>query len=235
MPSYGLGSLWSRVEDALRGLIPVYDKVNRVISLGQDIKLRRLAAAKAIIGRNLLVLDAGCGPGTMSEAILNATKCVKQVILLDPLKEMLKRSKRRLGNGRCEFVQGVFEYLPFRSGVFDVSVSAFALRDAFDLAKALTELSRIVKPNSGVVLILDLGKPKSRLLQAALGIYWRIVAPLLALTYIGKEGLLYRLLYYTYLKIPTNAHLKKMAEKMFRHVDLDEKMMGGVIILLAVK
>lgn len=235
MPRYGLGPLWSKVEDALRGLIPVYDEVNRVISLLQDLRLRRLALAKAIRGRDLLVLDAGCGPGTMSELILDSTNRVKQIVLLDPLREMLKQSKHKLGGDRCEFVQAVFEYLPFKEGVFDATVSAFALRDSFDLAKALTELSRVVKACSGVVVILDLGKPDSRLLQAVVGVYWRILAPLLASAYIGKEGLIYKLLYYTYLNLPTNAYLKKMAEKLFRCVELDEKMMGGVIILLAVK
>ena len=235
MPTYGLGSLWSRVEDALRGLIPVYDKVNRVISLGQDLRLRRLAVAKAIKSRNLLVLDAGCGPGTMSKIILDLTNNVKQIILLDPLKEMLNQSKHRLGDNRCTFVRAVFEHLPFKDGVFDAVVSAFALRDAFDLTAALAELNRVVKTSSGVVLILDLGKPDNKLLQAAIGVYWRILAPLLASIYVGKEGLIYRLLYYTYLKLPTNTQLKKMTEKLFRRVDLDEKMMGGVILLLALK
>jgi ubiquinone/menaquinone biosynthesis C-methylase UbiE len=82
---------------------------------------------------------------------------------------------------------------------------------------------------------LDLGKPDSRLLQAAIGVYWRILAPLLASAYIGREGLIYRLLYHTYLKLPTNTHLKRMVEKLFTHVELEERMMGGVIILLAVK
>ena len=235
MSRYGLGSLWSKVEDALRGLIPVYDKVNRVISLGQDLRLRRLAVTKVIRSSDLLVLDAGCGPGTMSKLILDSTDCVKQIILLDPLKEMLEHSKRRLGDDRCAFVQAVFEYLPFREGVFDASVSAFALRDAFDLTAALTELSRVVKTSGGAVLILDLGKPDSKLLQAVVGIYWRILAPLLATAYIGKEGLIYRLLYHTYLKLPTNTHLKKMVERLFSRIDLEDRMMGGVIILLAVK
>jgi demethylmenaquinone methyltransferase/2-methoxy-6-polyprenyl-1,4-benzoquinol methylase len=234
LPSYGLGSIWSKVEDALRSLIPVYDKVNRVISLGQDLRLRRLAVAKVIRGRGLLVLDAGCGPGTMSKLILESTDCVRQIILLDPLREMLKHSKRELSNDRCAFVQAVFEYLPFREGVFDASLSAFALRDAFDLVAALTELSRVVK-HSGAVLILDLGKPNNKLLQAAACVYWRILAPLLASACIGKEGILYSLLYHTYLKLPTNTHLKKMAEKLFTYVTLEERMMGGVIILLAVK
>lgn len=235
MLTYGLGSLWRRVEDALKGLIPVYDKVNRVISLGQDLRLRRLAVARAVRGKDLLVLDAGCGPGTMSKLILDSTDCVEQIILLDPLKEMLKQSKRSLGDGRCQFVQAVFEYLPFRSGVFDASVSAFALRDAFDLTVALAELSRVVKAFGGVVLVLDLGKPDSRLLQAAVGVYWRILAPLLASACIGRGGLICNLLYHTYLKLPTNSQLKKMAGGLFTSVDLEEKVMGGAIILLGVK
>ena len=234
MPTYGLGSLWRKVEDTLKDLIPIYDKINRIISLGQDLRLR-IAIAKAIHGKDLLVLDAGCGPGTMSKLILRSTNRIKQIILLDPLKEMLKQSKRELDVRRSAFVQAVFEYLPFRSSVFDAAVSTFALRDAFDLNAAVAELSRVVKGSGGVVLILDLGKPKSRLLQAIIGVYWRILAPLLASAYIGKGGLVYGLLYYTYIKLPTNPQLKKMLQGLFTHIDLDEKMLGGVILIRATK
>jgi demethylmenaquinone methyltransferase/2-methoxy-6-polyprenyl-1,4-benzoquinol methylase len=235
LPTYGLGSFWRKVEDALEDLIPVYDKINKIISLDQDLRLRRLAVAKVIRGKGIVVLDAGCGPGTMSKLILRSTSCVKQIVLLDPLKEMLKQSKRQLDASRCAFVQAVFEYLPFRSSVFDAVVSTFALRDAFDLSVAVTELGRVVKGFGGVVLILDLGKPNSKVLQAIVGVYWRILVPLLASACIGKGGLVYRLLYYTYVKLPTNAQLKKMLQGSFTYIDLEERMLGGVILIRATK
>ncbi|MFN3622015.1 MAG: class I SAM-dependent methyltransferase [Nitrososphaerales archaeon] len=233
MPKYGLGLFWHKIEDALKDLIPVYDKVNRVISLGQDVRFRRLGIARVICGEGLIVLDAGCGPGTLANLILKYRGGVKQIILLDPIREMLNQSKRRLNDGRSYFVQAVFEYLPFRSGVFDVVVSAFALRDAIDLSSAISEIARVVKTVGGRLLIVDLGKPDNMLLQMVIGIYWRIFAPLLASAYIGRYGGIYRLLYLTYVKLPTNPALKKMIKRFFRYVDLEEKLVGGVVILTA--
>ncbi|MEM3613765.1 MAG: class I SAM-dependent methyltransferase [Nitrososphaerales archaeon] len=233
MPRYGLGLFWHKIEDALKSLIPVYDKVNRVISLGQDIRFRRLGVIKAIRGEDLIVLDAGCGPGTLTDLILKQTDYIKQIILLDPIRAMLNQSKRRLNDERTYFVQAVFEYLPFKNEVFDAVVSAFALRDAFDLSSAISEISRVVKTVGGRLLIVDLGKPENMLLQAAIGVYWRIFAPLLALAYIGRYGSIYRLLYLTYVKLPTNPALKRLIKRFFKYVDLEEKLVGGVVILIA--
>lgn len=235
MPEYGLGSLWRRVETALKELIPVYDKVNRVISLGQDERFRRLGIRKAIYGKDLIVLDAGSGPGTLSRLILKYTTGVKQIVLLDPIREMLNQSKHRLKDEKVCFVQAVFESLPFRDGVIDVVVSAFALRDAFNLSSAISEISRVLKNVGGRLLIVDLGKPNGRLLQTVIGIYWRIFAPLLASACVGKSGKLYSLLYFTYLKLPTNHSLRKIVERFFTYVYLEEELMGGVVILIAKK
>lgn len=232
---YGLGSQWRRVEDALRDLIPNYDKVNRVISFGLDLRFRLVGVGKAIRGSGGVVLDAGCGPGTMSRLVLSYAGGVKQIILLDPIWEMLVNSRRRLRDGRAEFVQAVFEHLPFREGVFDAVVSAFALRDASDLVSAISELARVVKRFSGRLLVVDLGKPDNKLLQVAMGVYWRIFAPLLASACLGRRGFIYHLLYLTYVKLPANRHLKEIARRFFPYVEFEEKMMGGVVIVAAWK
>ena len=49
----------------LRSIIPVYDKVNKSISLGQDDKYRELGM-KDEIHPGDLILDAGSGFGNMS-------------------------------------------------------------------------------------------------------------------------------------------------------------------------
>ncbi len=231
MSSRGLGPSWRKVVDALRDLIPTYDRVNRVISLGQDLRYRRLGINKAIRDSNMIILDAGCGPGTMSITILRLLGRVKQLLLIDPLIQMLHQARSRIGV-EGQFVQAVFEYLPFKSSSFDAVVSGFALRDAFELPSALSEMSRILKPR-GKMLIVDLGKPDNTLLRSAIGFYWRFLAPLLASAYIGRRGLLYRLLYLTYVRLPINSHLKAIIRGFFGKIELETRMMGGVIILVA--
>jgi demethylmenaquinone methyltransferase/2-methoxy-6-polyprenyl-1,4-benzoquinol methylase len=53
------------VIEVLRSIIPVYDKVNRAISLGKDEKYR-LRGIRGRVAQGNLVLDAGSGYGNMS-------------------------------------------------------------------------------------------------------------------------------------------------------------------------
>ena len=59
----GLGSrYWTEVMEVLRAIIPVYDKVNKVISLGKDDKYR-LKGIKVRVRPGNMILDAGSGYG----------------------------------------------------------------------------------------------------------------------------------------------------------------------------
>ena len=58
-------------------------------------------------------------------------------------------------------VQCVFEFLPFRPGIFGSAVAGFSLRDSQDLETALTQIRRAVRPG-GRFAFCDLGKPRDR-------------------------------------------------------------------------
>ena len=66
----GLGSYWGEVLDVLEDVIPVYDKVNSVISLGKDKEFRTRGISGRVKQGNV-VLDAGSGFGNMSKSALN--------------------------------------------------------------------------------------------------------------------------------------------------------------------
>ena len=69
----GLGySYWKQVITILRDVIPVYDKVNRVISLGKD-DLYRNEGIRENVKPGDFILDAGSGFGNMSLASLKIT------------------------------------------------------------------------------------------------------------------------------------------------------------------
>lgn len=62
----GLGSYWGEVMDVLREIIPIYDKVNSIISLGKDVEHRNRGISQRVLPGNK-ILDAGSGFGNMSK------------------------------------------------------------------------------------------------------------------------------------------------------------------------
>ncbi|MER3601763.1 MAG: hypothetical protein C4339_03490 [Nitrososphaerota archaeon] len=221
---------WRRTLRVLSALVEVYDRVNRVISLLSDVPLRREAVARAAPLPNP-VLDAGCGTGAMAKEALRLRARPEQLVLLDPLPEMLHRSRQGLKEvaGR---VMGIFEALPFRPASLGAVLCGFSLRDAANIGRALEELACALRPQ-GLLVNVDLGKPDGPLRSALLGAYWRFVAPLLAAAVIGARGRLYGELYNTYLRYPRLNELKKLLGLHFEVLWLRTRWLGGVLQLIA--
>ena len=88
----GLGSsYWSEVIEVLREIIPIYDKVNSIISLGKDVEHRNRGISGRVVKGNK-ILDAGSGFGNMSKTALKLTNGDISITLYDPLVPMLKNT-----------------------------------------------------------------------------------------------------------------------------------------------
>jgi demethylmenaquinone methyltransferase/2-methoxy-6-polyprenyl-1,4-benzoquinol methylase len=159
-----------------------------------------------------------------------------EVILYDPIIEMLQqgRSLDDKSDLSIELSSGVFEYLPFRNNIFDAVLCGYSLRDAIHLKDAIAEFHRILKPN-GRLLIVDLGKPDQIFLDALVRIYLKYVLGFLAFAVAGSNGLGFRALYGTYKRWPKNSELRKLLEAEFSEVKFRKYMMGGAVIIAAIK
>jgi len=90
----GLGNSWRKVvEEALGSLVPVYDKMNKVMSFGKDIEWRKTGIKIAFKGGER-ILDAGCGPGVMAEVLKQVYPDAK-LVLMDALWVMLETAKKK--------------------------------------------------------------------------------------------------------------------------------------------
>ena len=232
----GLGkTYWPDIISTLRSIIPIYNRVNRVISLGKDAEYRRMCLNRQLKFGDR-VLDAGSGFGNMSKLAKIEMNGDLEVILYDPIIEML-RVGRSLGEEfdlSIELSSGIFEYLPFRNNIFDAVLCGYSLRDAIHLKDAIAEFHRILKPN-GRLLIVDLGKPDQVFLNALVSIYLKYVLGFLAFAVAGSKGLGFRALYGTYKRWPKNSELKKMLEREFSEVQFTKHMLGGAVIIAAIK
>ena len=233
---YGLGlRFWGEVIDVLRSVIPVYDKVNSAISLGKDAEFRREGIHGHIFSGNI-ILDAGSGYGNMSNIAMSEAKDLEEIVLYDPIPEMLSNAYRRVNAGDSNpcLSSGVFEYMPFRDNTFDVVMCGYSLRDAIDLHKAVVEIHRVLK-QGGRFIIVDIGKPDNWIIRSFVSFYLKYILGIIALTIAGKSGLKFRTLYGTYLRWPQNSDLSSLLDKLFSKVEFEKAMMGAAIIIVAYK
>jgi len=229
----GLGlNYWKEVIGVLRSIIPVYDKVNKSISLGQDDKYRKLGLNGQIRPGDL-ILDAGSGFGNMSSKALEVLNGNAKIILHDPIPEMLHHAQNR-ANQRLKLSCGVFEYMPFRESTIDDVLCGYSLRDAFSLVEAISEIHRVLK-NEGRFIIVDIGKPDNMLLRSLVAFYLKYVLGIIAYSVSGKRGLKFKTLHGTFLRWPKNAKLNDLLLEKFSRVKFTKKMFGGAIIVVAYK
>ncbi|MDQ5868894.1 MAG: class I SAM-dependent methyltransferase [Thermoproteota archaeon] len=231
----GLGNAyWHEVIDVLRSIIPVYDRVNRAISLGQDIKYRE----EGINGRvnpGDLVLDAGSGFGNMTSILLKILDNNVKIVMFDPIREMLQNAKEYLPSENSKNLScGVFEVMPFRDRSFDAVLCGYCLRDAISLEGAISEIHRILR-DSGRFVIVDLGKPDNFFLRYLVSFYLKYFLGILAFSVSGKSGLKFKTLYGTYTKWPRNGELYLLLTEKFSKVVMERKLFGGAIIVVGYK
>jgi demethylmenaquinone methyltransferase/2-methoxy-6-polyprenyl-1,4-benzoquinol methylase len=227
----GLG-YWKEVIGVLRSIIPVYDKVNKSISLGQDDKYRE-SGLRGHISQGDLILDAGSGFGNMSSKALEILNDNARVILHDPIREMLNYAQNQ-NSRRLNLSCGVFEYMPFKESAVDAVLCGYSLRDSFSLVEAISEVHRVLK-NEGRFIIVDIGKPDNVLLRSFVTFYLKYILGIIAYSVSGKRGLRFKTLYGTFVRWPKNALLNDLLLNKFSKVKFTKKMFGGAIIVVAYK
>ena len=143
--------------DAVRTMFdrisPVYDAMNRTMTLGLDQRWRRATAA-AVVRPGDRVLDACCGTGDLAIAAKAAGGTVTG---LDFSERMLERARGK--SGEIEWVQGDALALPFEDEAFDAATVGFGARNLDDLGRGLVELRRVLRPG-GRLAILEITQPR---------------------------------------------------------------------------
>ncbi len=140
----------------------MYDKLNRIMSLGMDVLWRKRALKRLSVSPKY-VLDIAVGTADFS--IMAAKRFpAAEITGLDLTPAMLeigrvKTEKARVVS-RVKLVEGDALQLPFEAESFDVAISAFGFRNFPDQARALREAYRALK-GGGVLLIVELFRPKS--------------------------------------------------------------------------
>ena len=171
------------VESMFDRIAPVYDAMNRVMTVGLDRRWRRLAV-EAVVRPGDRVLDACCGTGDLAVA---ASRAGGDVVGLDFSQRMLDRAARK--SQTVEWVRGDLLALPFEGGSFDAATVGFGVRNVADLDRALRELRRVLRPG-GRLAILEITQPRGAL-KPFFSLWFDRVVPLLGKLLPGGKAYAY--------------------------------------------
>jgi demethylmenaquinone methyltransferase/2-methoxy-6-polyprenyl-1,4-benzoquinol methylase len=161
-----------------------YDRLNRVQSLGLDVLWRRRAlAALARVApspRRILDLATGTADFAMAAAQRFPGAQVTGVDLTPAMLEVGRRKVEAAGLAdRVSLEEGDACALACADASADVAVCAFGFRNFPDRAAALREVARVLAPE-GYLLVLELFRPRFRLLAAATAAWMACAARLFA-------------------------------------------------------
>ena len=164
-------------------IAPIYDVMNRVMTVGLDRRWRKLAVTE-VVWPGDRVLDACCGTGDLA---VEAERRGGRVVGLDFSERMLERARKK--SVAIEWVQGDALALPFGDREFDAATVGFGVRNLADLEGGLRELARVLKPG-GRVAVLEITRPRG-ILKPFFRLWFDGVVPVLGKVLPGGEAYTY--------------------------------------------
>ena len=213
-----------------------YDGLNRVISLGIDIKWRKKVVE--IVGKNnpKQILDIATGTGDL--AIMMAKLNPDRIVGLDISSGMLEVGKQKIAaanlSNKIEMIVADSEEMPFEDNTFDAITVSFGVRNFANLDKGITEIARVLKHN-GVLVILETSNPTKPPFKQGYKLYTNIFLPIIGKLF-SKDKVAYSYLSESANSFPFGAAFNNILEKNgFTHAEAKPVTFGVATIYTASK
>ncbi len=205
-------------------IAPRYDRMNRLLTFGLDIRWRRRTIASLGLAPGSRVLDMACGTGDLCNELSNAELCPVGV---DFSEGMLKAARTS-----ASLVLADAQVLPIKDSAVDGAVCGFALRNLDNLPLLFAELNRCIRPG-GRIALLEVAIPANALLRKGHDFYFGQVVPKIGALLSNKAA--YRYLPASVAYLPQFTELEKMLGLAGFEVVTRTLLTGGVAQLITAK
>ncbi|WP_158840734.1 bifunctional demethylmenaquinone methyltransferase/2-methoxy-6-polyprenyl-1,4-benzoquinol methylase UbiE [Polaribacter sp. L3A8] len=213
-----------------------YDGLNRVISLGIDVKWRKQVVK--IVGQNnpKQILDIATGTGDL--AIMMAALNPDRIVGLDISEGMLEVGKQKIAkenlSDKIEMIVGDSEEMPFANDTFDAITVSFGVRNFANLEKGIKEIARVLKP-TGVLVILETSNPTKFPFKQGYKLYTNLFLPVVGKLF-SKDKVAYSYLSETANSFPFGEAFNNILQKNgFTHTEDTPVTFGVATIYTASK
>lgn len=219
-------------------IAPVYDFMNRFLSLGIDASWRKKTILEIPKSKEPLnLLDVATGTGALAFQISNQYPNYN-IKGIDISEGMLALGQARIIkeglSKNIEFLVGDAEQIPFPNDFFDVVTAAFGVRNFEHLELGLKEIHRILKSN-GKMVILEFTKPRGFIFKPLFQLYFRYILPVVG-KYFSKDPDAYKYLFESVQQFPDYERFTaKLQEAGFKNCNFQVLTFGICCIYTAEK
>ncbi len=213
-----------------------YDRLNRIISFGIDVKWRKKVVKLVAATHPKSVLDIATGTGDLAIALAKSN--AKQIVGLDISQGMLdigrQKIKKKELDGVIEMVLADSEDMPFEENSFDAITVAFGIRNFESLGNGLSEILRVLKPG-GIFVILETSVPTKFPYKQGYRIYTKYILPVIGRIF-SRDKSAYAYLSESASKFPYGEALNNILTKIgFINATALPQTMGSATIYIASK
>ena len=226
-----------QVEQMFDNISENYDGLNRVISLGSDIKWRKKVIKMVGDTKPNSILDIATGTGDLAIQFAESTNAEK-IVGLDLSEGMLSIAKKKVSgkpiSQKIEFIQGDSEALSFEDNTFDAITVSFGIRNFENLEVGLSEILRVLKSN-GIFVVLETSVPSKFPFKQGYNLYSKNILPLIGKVF-SKDKVAYKYLSESASTFPHGEKLNNiLGEIGFKNVENHPQTFGVATIYKATK
>lgn len=217
-----------RVAAMFGRIAPVYDLLNRSLSLGVDVYWRRRQVATLAPKPGGTYLDLAAGTLDVSREITRQAPGAR-VLALDFARPMLVRGLAKVEGRPVAAAQADGRALPLADNSVDGAAIAFGIRNILPRTEAFAELARVLRPG-GRLVVLEFGAAKTPIMKGLYNVYLDRLLPAVGRAVSG-DAMAYRYLAETIKAFPPAGELAaEMRASGFASVDFQALTFGIVYL-----